>query len=538
MLSASQTEIFNKSMTQIGAMMGARPILYGPDDRPVASYQYSRVSAKRSGSLKNWVPRRLLTREQEALEREATAERAIDLVNNEPNAAGALETFPMTAIGSGLRPHPAIDYELIGMEKDAARAVQKKQKNVHAKWSPHADASGKMSAGEIQWLLLRNLIQFGEFLFLLPMIDDDPLRPYSLAVQMVNPLRLKTPTDKINDGNIKDGLQIGKYGRVEGYWIKKAKEKTYGIWADNSENFAYVPAKRGHRWNCIHGFISKDPEQIRGISAFSPSMKLFRDFGDYLDAELVSNIVTAAYAMFIETEPQGDATDLARFMAARTETGINPDGDEQETRYEEMIPGKIMYGGSGQRPHVISAQRPGVVFEPFTKVLKKAISMGMGLPYPVQFKDTENVNFAGFRSAMLDAWRTFMFYRTYIGRDTWSRVYGMLQEEAYLNGEYDVPDFYRNYHTVTAADWIGPPKGDIEPVKDATADVIQINNHLKTRERAIAERSGAEYVAVFDQLEEEEDLIEDKDLNRAVASTPVDSDIENEGKEEDSKDED
>lgn len=519
MLSAQQTEVFNKSVAAIGQILGKTPILYGPTGQPVESYQYRRVAANRAGTFKNWVPRRLLTREQEAIEREAITERAIDLVNNEPNAAGTLEAFPMTVIGAGLVPHPSIDYRLLNISKDQAKEIHRQQKNVYAKWVPFADAAGQMSAGQIQFLLMRNLIQYGEFIFLLPMIKD-PLRPYSLAMQVINPLRLKTPTDKINDGNIEDGIEIGKYGQPKAYWIKNARKKPYGIWADNSENFIRIPAKRGHRWNVIHSFVNKDPEQNRGISAFAPSMKLFRDYGDYLDAELVSNIVTAAYAMFIETAPQADATDIARYLASRTETGTNFDGNEEETRYEEMIPGQVMYGGSGQKPHVISAQRPGVTFEPFTKVIKKGISMGLGIPYPVLFKDSEQVNFAGFRSAMLDAWRTFTFYRAFMGRDNWSKVYGMLQEEAYLKGEYNAPDFYTNYHILTAAEWIGPPKGDIEPVKDAQADVIQIKNHLKTHERAISERSGGEYTAVFDQLEEEEDLIDEKDLNRTMVNGP------------------
>ena len=81
-LAVQQSEIFTKAMNSIAGMLSARPILYGPDNRPVASYQYQRTAAKKTGSLKNWIPRRLLTRDQEALQREFISERAIDLANN------------------------------------------------------------------------------------------------------------------------------------------------------------------------------------------------------------------------------------------------------------------------------------------------------------------------------------------------------------------------------------------------------------------------------------------------------------------------
>jgi len=48
---------------------------------------------------------------------------------------------------------------------------QRQQKNVWRTWSPFADAGDRMSAAGLQYLALRMMIQFGEFLFLLPMID-------------------------------------------------------------------------------------------------------------------------------------------------------------------------------------------------------------------------------------------------------------------------------------------------------------------------------------------------------------------------------
>jgi hypothetical protein len=59
--------------------------------------------------MKNWVPKRLLTRTLEESERLTIVERSIDLVNNDPHAAGVADGFASTIVGSGLTPHPTLN---------------------------------------------------------------------------------------------------------------------------------------------------------------------------------------------------------------------------------------------------------------------------------------------------------------------------------------------------------------------------------------------------------------------------------------------
>jgi capsid protein len=109
MLTQQQTGIFEKALSAVAAL--SAPILYGANGKPLKpspAYSYQRTAAKRQGSMKNWIPRRLLGRQQEALERERIVERSIDLINNDPHAAGVVEGFAQTVVGSGLVPQPLI----------------------------------------------------------------------------------------------------------------------------------------------------------------------------------------------------------------------------------------------------------------------------------------------------------------------------------------------------------------------------------------------------------------------------------------------
>lgn len=508
-----KTNLFATAVNAVAASLG-QPLLYGPDNKPLrpsSAYTFRRDAAKRTGSMKNWIPTRLAGRQAASLQRQQIVDRSVDLTNNDPHASGIVDNFAATVMGSGLVPRPALDHEILGMEKPAVRDLQKKQVMVYQNWFPWADAGARMTFGGIQYLVMRNLMQYGEYLVLLHMIKD-PVRPYSLACRVVNPMRLKTPVDKINDPDIIDGVEIGKFGAPKAYWIKKSGPGILdSALPDISKKFLRIPARAGHRWKVLHGFVCQEPEQVRGMPFFAPAMKYLRDLNDFLDAELVSNIVTAAFSLFIETGA-GDPTDMAAFLASRTETRINPDDESEDTRYQELIPGGIMYGQTGQKPHPIAAHRPGATFEPFTKVIKKAIALSMNVPYPVLFKDVEGVNFAGFRSAMLDAWRVFMVHRSRMGQGFCQPINIMLQEEAYLRGHLPGEiSFYENIYQLCRCDWHGSPKGDIEPVKAVTADLKAIEGRIKTRAQTITERGG-DYRSTIEQIEEEEEDLKSKKL--------------------------
>ena len=506
-MQAQQNDIFAGTINAMAAAMG-RPVIFGPDNKPVksANYRFQRTAAKNQGSMKSWIPRAIYSDSQESREREKIAARAIDLCNNDPNATGIVETFANTVIGTGLNPHPLLlDGGDLGLSADQIRTVKQQQIKNFTIWSYYADVQEKKWFSSILFLLQKCLIKYGEYVLLLHMLDDDT-RPFSLACQVIHPLRLKTPTDLISKGKIKDGIEFDSYGRPKAYWIKKANAKS-----NASNNFTRITAKSGHRIKVIHYYDSDDPEQIRGISKLAPAMKYMRDFNDFLDAELVSNIVTAAFSLFIETV--GDPYFPAANMATITETGYKSDNSTYDQRFQEMIPGQIMYGNANEKPHAIAAARPGATFDPFTRIIKKAIAQGVNVPFPVLYKDFDGMNYASYRSAMLEAWRVYSRHRNDMGQAVCQPINDMLQEEAWLRGMLDVDDFYSYGKALTAARWIGPPKGQIEPIKEIQADILAIQNNLKTRSQVILEQGGGSFNAVVEKLSEEQELLQENGLD-------------------------
>ena len=518
---ARRSELFERAVSTIlrvlpqtlpRAEAAGRPVIYGADGSPLIPHQtnqYSRRSASLKGSLRTWKPRLLSSDLQFSNERETIVDRACDLVESDAHGAGMVDTIATLVVGTGLNPYPMIDMEATGLEKEAARKLSARARSIWRKWSPWADAGTRNSIDGIGFQLLRNIVQYGEYLCLCHMIKNDPGRPYSLALRLINPTRMFTPTDLNHRTDIKDGVEVGEYGQPVAYWIQRAGVSiSSGL---SSANFVRIPARAGHRFKVLHGFLGTEPEQVRGISLLSPMMKLFRDSADYIDAELVSNVVTAAMALFIETGAE-DPYSVAQRLSSITDEGTKSDGSVYDQRYQEIIPGAVMYGSSGQKPHLLSAQRPSVTFDPFIRNIKKTIAIGAGFPYPVLFRDFDQMSYAGYRSAMLEAWRVVKTRRNWMGGNFYGPVYRMLLEEAYLRGEFEAKDFYTLMHEYTAAQWIGPAKGQIEPEKEAKGDILQIQHNLKSREEVAIEQN-RDLRTTFDQLEDEQAEMERRGLD-------------------------
>ena len=508
--SAILNSALNQLQSKIAVMPPSKSRILDKSGAPIMksdSIEYKRLAAKKTGSMRKWRPTRAILDERTDI-----VERAIDLSINDPNAAGVVDTFASTVVGTGLRPHPKLSADALGLDEQTISKIEDSQKREFAIWNLFADAGQRMTFNQMQFLAQRMIVQYGEFLFLVPMLKDS-MRPYSLALQTINPLRLKTPVDLSRDSNIKNGIEIGPYGEPVAYWIKKS-ETDFARKSDVSTNFLRISAKAGHRWRVLHGFPVIEPEQNRGLPFFTPAMKTFRDLSDFLDAELVSNIVTAAFAVWIETGAS-DPYGTANAMATITETGYKSDYSNYDERYEEIESGAIMYGNTGEKPHLLAAERPGRTFEPFVKSVLKSIANSIGIPYPVLFKDFDGMNYASYRSAMLEAWRVFKNRRQWLGEKLNAPIWNMLIEESYLRNNIKMPRFYKNFYQYTQCDWIGPPKGQIEPIKEVQAEILAIKNNLKSREESLLE-SGRDFNATMNQIQKEKKIMDEKDISPAA----------------------
>jgi lambda family phage portal protein len=441
---------------------------------------------QKTGTLHNWAVNRL-SRLGEALERENVTDRAEDLAANDPHAASCIDSMSVNVVGTGLTPQSRPRYQLLGITEDEAREIADQAEWIFRKWCAVADASRLGHFQDLTFLNIYQMLRNGEYVNI-PLMRSrpDPDSGLALCLQPVSSLRLRTPTDLAGDPRIRDGIRLGELGEPVRYHIADPPETLGGITlALSSEHFSTYPARIGHRPGILHGFYRRETDQVRGQSILAPAMKFFKDLSDYLDFELVGNIVASSFPLWIERQAAWDGIE-----------GL-PAHDPQNqdtTRYQELEPGSIYYGNAGEKPHPLKSERPSNTFEGFVQTILKAVSASAGLPYEVVSKDFSKTNYSSARAALLEAWRVYQLYRQWLVRRFCQPVWEMVFEEAWLRGLIRLPaggpDFYAARKEYTYATWIGPPKGHVDPVKEIEANIQGLEKNIFTLADLVAEQGG------------------------------------------------
>jgi lambda family phage portal protein len=404
-------------------------------------------------------------------------ERSRDLVRNDGIASGAIDTVVTNIIGSGIRPQSRFDKESLKIDEEYAEKLQRKIEKIWNLWVPYADAGNRMNFYELEELSERQRFVNGESI-IIPVRIMDKRRPYSYALQIVESDRMDTPSDYKSNKNIRDGIEIGKFGEAMNYWIKKTHPGDYsysGRSGNGSDSYVKYPAFDDLGVpNIFHLYHLKRPGQSRGEPFFAPVINLFKDRFEYMEAELVAARVAACFAVFIKkNDPTGS-------MEARsTET----DGK----RIEELSPALIEYLNTGEEIQSFNPNRPGGTFGLFIERILRDVSAGMGLPYEVVAKDFSRSNYSNTRAALLEARRFFMMQQRFVSDKLGQPVYAAVFEEAYLRGELDILDFYENRAAYVRANWITPGWQWVDPESEVKASVESIDNNLSN----LAEESAA-----------------------------------------------
>ena len=510
----------------------------------------SRNAGAFRGSLSSWRVPHTFSLNQQAHERTLSQSRAADLAANDWAASSGLKAITTNAVGIGLKPQSRLNAKALGITRKVASELQQNMEAIWAEWTPRAHALGSLSFEDLQLLGLRTMLLYGELLHL-PVIsgnknsnqnlNDRSGGQISLAIQNISPTRLRTPSDLQHHHNIIDGVEFDSCGIPQAYWLATpTANSTLSIDMDSlaSSQFTRIPAKVGHRPGCFHLFRHQDDEQVRGESIFNPGINLFRHLSDSVDHELLSQVVTSSLSLFIARE---DGSPLANYI----HTQENDDSEDPQY-YEDINPGTILYGNPSEKPHMLESSRPSPNFAAFCEFTLRAMAASIDMPYEVLAKDFSKTNYSSARAALLEAWRVYTLYRTWLSRHYCQPIWGLVMEEAWLSGMLKLPagapDFYEAYALYTQAIWIGPPRGYVDPVKEITATTAALDHNLMTYSEAIAER-GRDFEEVMDEREEEErrlaQLNKAKGSRSALTSAPGENPFQDTAKDNDAdKDED
>ncbi|WP_447983791.1 phage portal protein [Nitrospira sp. Nam74] len=402
-------------------------------------------------------------------------ERSRELNRNDAFAAAITDTVVANVIGTGLRPQAHIDRTVVTIADDLALQFEQQCERAWQRWIPHADAQNRLDFYDIQSLVYRQILENGEVIILPLMVVDDPSRPYSLALEIIEADRLATPSDLVSDRSVREGVKLGSRGEPIGYYIRKAHPGDVDgalITNDTQEAFNYYPAFNtvSGRPNIYHLYRQKRPGQTRGEPFFAPVLAQFKDLGDYLEAEIVSARVGACFSAFItKNDPYAAAA------------GATDSQNTRGQRISSLEPGIIDYLAPGEKVEFASPNRPGGTFEPFTMVVLRSIGAALGLPLELVTKDFSKTNYSSARAAMLEARRFFKNAQQWLGTTLCQPVWEMVIYEAWLREDIPALNIFSDLEAdYLAARWIAPGWGWVDPVKEVDSSINSIKSGLST----------------------------------------------------------
>lgn len=446
-------------------------------------------------------------------------QRCRDLYMGVPLATGALKTCRTNVVGSGLRLKSQIDYEALGMGEEEARDLESRIEREFALWadSPACDLERLDNFYELQQLAFLNWLMSGDVIATLPVTKRVNM-PYDLRVCLIEADRLSNPNATI-DPRIVGGVETNAAGEVVAYHISTHHPLSY--------EFAEVKWTRVEAWgektgrrNVIHIMNRERIGQRRGVPFLAPVIEALKQLGRYTDAELVAAVVSGMFTVFIEKESASADGGFGEVIP--TEDQVDA-GDDSTI---ELAPGAIVDLNEGEKAHDMNPGRPNTAFDGFVIAICRQIGAALEIPYELLVKNF-NASYSASRGALLEAWKMFRMYRTWLANDFCQPIYEEWFAEAVAKGRIAAPGFFSDpirRKAFTGAEWNGPAQGLLNPVQEVTAAEKRVQNGFSTRDREAMEMNGSDFYRNAAQLKRENKLLkevtEDGTGTETGANTP------------------
>lgn len=427
--------------------------------------------------------------------------RSRDLYMGSPLATGAIKTLRTNIVGSGLMLSPHIDRKFLNLSEDKAKEWEAQVKREWAIWSSsyNCDATRRLNFYQIQSLAFMSAVLSGDCFVALPFIKRKE-SPYNLKIYLIESDRVCDPLNCDSTKDILEGVELGEYGEPIAFYISRYHPLSTQ-WVSNMQQQWYrVPAygaKTG-RQNIIHLMADFErPGQRRGIPVLANVVEALKQLSRFTDAELTAAVVSSMFTGFIKTQ---DGAGL---------NGIFDKIDEHEKDTLAMGNGTLVNLKPGEDITFGDPSRPNVNFGGFVEAVCRQIGAALEIPYELLIKNF-TASYSASRASLLEAWKMFRMRRQWLTDGFCQPIYKEWLTEAVALGRIDAPGFFDDIAIKEAwccAEWAGDAQGQLDPLKEANAAVVRINNGLSTREKEAAELTGLSFDLISEQLQRENKLM-------------------------------
>lgn len=445
-------------------------------------------------AIRNWRPGEGSANADTNLDLPDLRGRSRDLVRNAPIASGAIGTVVTNVVGEGLTLAPAVDRELLGIDDDEAKAFETAAAREWRLWTERCDFTRTLCFEEMQALALRSVLESGD-LFVARRYRRDAGDSYGTKIQLIEADRCLNQSRGADKPGMIGGVAYDGDGAPTGYWISNRHPGDAMIFG-GALQWTLVPARdaEGDR-QMLHLYEQLRPDQARGVPFLAPVIQKLKELADYTDAEARAAVVTAMLTVFVTSKTGEDEQPIIGDVPKSS-------GSANEV---ELGAGAIIDLEPGESPQIVNPLRPNPEFDAFVMSVLRQIGVGLELPYEILIKHF-TASYSASRAALETAWQFFRKRRRWLDRRFCQPCYEWVLTEAVAEGRLTAPGFFTDPLMRRAwcnARWRGPARISLDQSKDATADGMNLENGLVSKEQVIQERFGGSWDETLAQRRDE-----------------------------------
>lgn len=434
--------------------------------------------------------------------------RSRDEVRNNPIATGAIATNVTQIVGDELQLQAAIDADVLGMTAEEADAWERIAEKEYRLFCQNADFTRVQKMGGLQRLVFRAVLESGDC-FVIRRFRADAGCIYGTKLQVIEADRVGNPDRRADTDTLVGGIEHDNDGVPVAYHVTTkhpgGKHVVGMEWKKIAgRTAAGVPV-------VLHLYDRLRPELTRGLPYLAPVIEHLKTLSRYSDAEVTAAVISAMYTVFIES----DAEQMNEAIAGETDATL-------AANEIKLGNGAILSLSPGEKANTTMPGRPNSNFDPFFQAVARQIGVALELPFELLVKHF-TASYSASRAALELAWAFFRGRRAWLAADFCQVVYEWFLEEAIALGRLSAPGFFDDpliRQAYAGAEWIGPARMSIDPLKEANADKIDIELGTKTREQVCLERTGGQWEDKHRQAAREQ-AMRDADGLSAPPSAPV-----------------
>ena len=437
-----------------------------------------------------------------------------------PMATSAIKTNRTNVIGVGLRLKSRIDREVLRLTPDQAEKWQKDTEREFSLWASDkraCDATGMNNFYGLQQLALVSWLLSGDCIGIVKQRKPTRLLPYSLRVHLIEADRIATPTgsglgtsllyttgkNADNGNTIYDGVEVDKDGMVVAYHIRSTYPFELG--APLRTEWARVLAYQEHTGlpNVLHVIDTERPDQYRGVSYLAQVIEPLLQLRRYTESELMAAVIESFFTAFIKTDAPTEDMPFNE---------VNEDAEREPRNPNDynMGPGQVNMMNPGEDVVFAEPKHPNGSFDKFAEAISSQVGAALEIPADLLLKKF-NASYSASRAALLEAWKAFKMRREWLADDFCRPLYEIWMSEAVARGRIYAPGFFNNpaiHAAYLGSEWLGPSQGQLDPVKEITAEILACSEGFSTHEQSTIRLNGGQWDSNVEQLQRENEKLD------------------------------